>query len=177
MLVRHHMTAHPITLQAESDYKSALRLMQDCMIHHLPVVDSDLRLAGIVAERDLLLAAFHYLGSSVEISEVMQRDVVTVSPDTPVTDAAQLMIKHTIGGLPVVDKRGHVVGVITETDIFKAFVGQHAPKRVAKDSMRAPRSKAGKPIAATRSRKRPPSAVAKKPTSTYGKVVHRTKER
>jgi len=125
MQVREHMTTPPVTLQADSDYKSALRLMQDCMIHHLPVVDHGQRLTGIVAERDLLVAAFHYLGASIEIGELMQRDVISVRPETTLTDAALLMIKHTIGGLPVVNESGEVVGVITETDIFRAFVDLH----------------------------------------------------
>lgn len=122
MLVREHMTPNPVTLQVDADYKSALAIMHDHAIHHLPVLDANRKLAGIVAERDLLLAASHYLGSVADIGEVMHRNVVTVAPDVRVTDAASLMIKHTIGGLPVVDKKGRVVGVITETDIFKAFV-------------------------------------------------------
>jgi CBS domain-containing protein len=170
------MSTHPVTLQADSDYKSALRLMQDCMIHHLPVVDSDQQLAGIVAERDLLLAAFHYLGSSVEISEVMQRDVVTVAPDTPVTDAARLMIRHTIGGLPVVDGKGHVVGVITETDIFKAFVALHSDSVApTKDPVRASRPKGVKPITARASNKGRATVAAQKRASA--KRRHHAKKR
>jgi len=173
MLVRNHMTARPVTLQADSDYKSALRLMQDCMIHHLPVVDSAKRLAGIVAERDLLLAAFHYLGSSVEISEVMQCNVVTVKPETPVAEAAQLMIKHTIGGLPVIDRKGHVVGVITETDIFRAFVDMHARGEApAKGPMPRSRRGSGKPKPL---RKRPLRIGAK--GGAAGRARHQTKKR
>jgi len=122
MLVRDYMTRKPFTLQVDSDYKAAIKLMQDCAIHHLPVVDGAGRLAGIVAERDLLLAALHYLGSGVDIGEVMHSDVVTTTPDQPVTDAALLMAGHAIGGLPVLDRTGRVVGIITETDIFRAFV-------------------------------------------------------
>jgi CBS domain-containing protein len=140
------MTTPPVTLQADSDYKSALRLMQDCMIHHLPVVDPAQRLAGIVAERDLLLAAFHYLGSSIEIGDLMQRDVISVRPETPLTDAALLMIKHTIGGLPVVNKSGRVVGVITETDIFRAFVTLHTGRPALPSTGRPSREGGKKPI-------------------------------
>jgi acetoin utilization protein AcuB len=122
MLVRDYMTRRPFTLQIDSDYKAAIKLMQDCAIHHLPVVDAAGKLAGIVAERDLLLAALHYLGSGVDVGEVMHCDVVTTTPDQPVTDAALLMAGHAIGGLPVVDRTGRVVGIITETDIFRAFV-------------------------------------------------------
>jgi CBS domain-containing protein len=52
----------------------------------------------------------------------MSKKVITVAPDTPLQEAARLMVEHKIGGLPVVDENNRVVGVITETDIFKAFV-------------------------------------------------------
>ena len=91
-------------------------------MHHLPVVDRQGHLVGIVAERDLLLAVAHYVQTPIEISEVMQRNVFTVAADTLLTEAATLMVRHKIGGLPVVDAEQQIVGVITETDIFKAFV-------------------------------------------------------
>jgi acetoin utilization protein AcuB len=125
MLVHDHMTPRPITLRPETDFKSALQLMQQHKIHHLPVLDSAERLVGIVAERDLLFAALRFLGSSVDVDQVMHRDVVTAAPDMPVADAASLMVTHSIGGLPVVDASGNVVGVITESDIFRAFVRLH----------------------------------------------------
>ena len=56
----------------------------------------------------------------LHIKDVMTRDVVTVSASTPIQDAAQLLIDHRIGGLPVLED-GRVVGVITETDIFRVF--------------------------------------------------------
>jgi acetoin utilization protein AcuB len=122
MFVRDHMTPRPVTLRADTDFKTALQLMTKHSIHHLPVVDDGGRLLGIVAERDLLFAAVRYLGSSVDVAQVMHGDVVTATPAMPVTEAASLMADRAIGGLPVVDGGGRVVGVITETDIFKAFV-------------------------------------------------------
>jgi acetoin utilization protein AcuB len=77
---------------------------------------------GIVAERDLLLAATHHMQSAVDVGDVMHRDVVTTTGDAPVGEAAALMVDHRIGGLPVLDEGRRVVGVITETDIFRAFV-------------------------------------------------------
>lgn len=121
MLVRHYMSARPETLRPGADFKTALTLMQQHGHHHLPVVDDTGTLVGIVAERDLMVAATHYLGASVEISEVMHHGAITTTPDTPLTEAAMLMVNNHIGGLPVV-KGGKVVGVITETDIFRAFV-------------------------------------------------------
>lgn len=125
MLVHDHMTPRPITLRIDADFKSALKVMEQHAIHHLPVLDADNRLVGIVAERDLMFAALRYLGSSVDVEQVMHRKVVTARPDMTVTAAASLMVANAIGGLPVVDDGGNVVGVITETDIFKAFVRLH----------------------------------------------------
>ena len=125
MLVHDYMTPRPITLRPDTDFKSALQLMQQHAIHHLPVLGVDDRLVGIVAERDLMFAALRYLGSSVDVDQVMHRKVVTATPGMTVADAASLMVTNAIGGLPVVDDFGNVVGVITETDIFKAFVRMH----------------------------------------------------
>lgn len=125
MLVHDHMTPRPITLRIDADFKSALKVMEQHAIHHLPVLDADGKLVGIVAERDLMFAALRFLGSAVDVERVMHRKVVTATPDMTVAAAASLMVANAIGGLPVVDDGGNVVGVITETDIFKAFVRMH----------------------------------------------------
>lgn len=125
MLVQDYMTPRPITLRPDTDFKSALHLMQQHAIHHLPVLGADAALVGIVAERDLMFAALRFLGSSVDVDQVMHRNVVTATPEMSVADAASLMVSHAIGGLPVVNASGSVVGVITESDIFRAFVRMH----------------------------------------------------
>jgi acetoin utilization protein AcuB len=121
MIVRKHMSAPPITVSHDTDYKTAIGLMQKHRIRRLPVVDASGALAGIVAERDLLVAADHYLNSPVDVGQVMTRQVVTVSDGTPVVDAATVMIERKIGGLPVIDGSGKLLGIITETDLFKAL--------------------------------------------------------
>jgi len=122
VLVRNHMSTPAVTVSSDADYKSALKLMQENALHHLPVVDAGGNLVGMAAERDLLLAATHYLQSEVEVGDIMHRGVVTVPPEMPVAEAATLMIDKRIGGLPVVDKGDGLVGIITETDIFRALV-------------------------------------------------------
>lgn len=122
MLVRDHMTAPVRSVAPDSDYMSALRAMQEQHCHHLPVVDGSGALLGILADRDLLNAAARYLQSAIEVAEVMTRKVVTARPDMPLAEAATLMVDLAIGGLPVVDDNGQVIGIITETDIFRAFV-------------------------------------------------------
>ena len=122
MLVRNHMSTPAVTIASDADYKTALKLMQESALHHLPVVDAAGKLVGMAAERDLLRAATHYLQSAVEIGDVMHRGVVTVSPEMPITQAASLMVDKHIGGLPVVDANEGLVGIITETDVFRALV-------------------------------------------------------
>ncbi len=122
MLVRDRMSKHPVTIRADADYKKALTLMQDHAMHHVPVLDGGDKLVGVLAERDVLLALAHYLQSSIEVAEVMHRNVVTATPDMPIIEAAMLMVNNKIGGLPVIDNDQRVVGIITETDIFTAFV-------------------------------------------------------
>jgi acetoin utilization protein AcuB len=121
MLVRERMSAPAVTVRPDMDYKKALDLMQSQKLHHVPVVDAAGKLVGIVAERDLLLGAMHYMGSRVDVSEIMHKGVVTATPTMNIAEAAKLMIDKSIGGLPVVEG-GAVVGIITETDIFKTFV-------------------------------------------------------
>jgi acetoin utilization protein AcuB len=121
MNVRKHMTAPPITIFDDTDFKSALGLMQKYRIRRLPVVDSTGVLTGIVAERDLLVAADRYLTSPVDVARIMTRQVVTVGDTTPVVEAAMLMIERKIGGLPVVDLSRKLLGIITETDLLKAL--------------------------------------------------------
>lgn len=120
MLVRTRMSQPVVTVRPDEDFQRGLSIMQQKRLRRLPVVDRD-RLVGIVAERDLLLAALHYLQSRVEVGEIMTRDLVTATPGMDLRDAAKLMLKHRVGGVPVVDDN-RLVGIITESDIFRRFV-------------------------------------------------------
>lgn len=121
MLVRDRMSAHPVTIEPESSALSALGIMQYHHLRHLPVVDSSGRVVGILAERDLLLAASRHLHAGMEVTEVMAHQVVMVTPETPLAEAASIMAQHHFGSLPVVDAEGSIVGIITESDMFRAF--------------------------------------------------------
>ena len=103
MLVRDRMSTHPVTIRNNADYRVALKLMEDHRLHHVPVLDTRQRLVGIVAERDLLLAATRHLQSAVEVADVMHANVTTATLDMPIAQAATLMVDNRIGGLPVVD--------------------------------------------------------------------------
>jgi acetoin utilization protein AcuB len=133
MLVKERMSTPPITALPTVPFHEALKLMQTRKIRRIPIVDHKNRLVGIISERDLLHAApspatslsvweMNYLLWRLTVSDIMTTKVVTVTPSTPLQVAAQCMVDRKIGGLPVVDEENQVVGVITETDIFKAFV-------------------------------------------------------
>jgi acetoin utilization protein AcuB len=125
MLVSDCMTRNPITIRPESDPMAAISLLKAGKFRHLPVIDKDGSLAGIVDRADLELflakaGSPGYIKRNHRVDQVMTREVVTVTPDCPLEDAASLMVQHKIGSLPVVED-GKVVGIITETDIFKRF--------------------------------------------------------
>jgi len=131
MLVRDVMTRNLITVDPETSFTDALKIMRENRIRRLPVLE-DGKLVGIVTEKDILYASpskattldvweLHYLLNKLKIREIMTRDVVTIQEDTPVEEAAKIMVDNKIGALPVV-KGNELVGIITETDIFKVFL-------------------------------------------------------
>lgn len=137
MFVRDRMSSPAMTVMPDTSFPDALKLMREHRFRRLPVVDKQGLLVGIVSERDLLYASpssatslsiweVQYLLTRLQVERIMTREVITTTPDTPVEDAARLMVAHKIGGLPVVDDGGDVIGVITETDIFQTFVEMFA---------------------------------------------------
>ena len=122
MQVRERMSAPAVTISSDTDYRQALQMMQGQGVHHLPVLNEHQHLVGIITERDLLLAAARYMNTPLEVEEIMQKVVVTIDPEASVAEAAVLLVSNKIGGLPVVDSMGYVVGVITETDLLHSFV-------------------------------------------------------
>ena len=124
---------HPvITIGPKTSLDEALTIMTNEHVRRLPVVDNSGNLVGIVTELDLLKASpseatslsvweIKSLLSSFPIEKIMTREVITVTEDTPLEEAARIMADKKIGGMPVV-RGGSVVGIITETDIFKAFL-------------------------------------------------------
>jgi acetoin utilization protein AcuB len=132
MLVKELMSHPVITIHPDIPIQEALRRMQAERVHRFPVVDKRGRLVGIVSERDLLHAApsdatslsiweVNYLVSKITVEKVMTRKVITIAEGTPLEEAASIMADHKIGGLPIV-RDGEVVGIITETDLFKIFL-------------------------------------------------------
>ncbi len=131
MLVGERMSRPPITIPPEMSINEALSLFTKERIRRAPVVKGS-KLVGIVSEKDLINASpspattlsvweMNYLLSKLTVGEVMTRDVITITEDTPIEEAARIMADNKIGGLPVV-KGARVVGIITETNLFKMFL-------------------------------------------------------
>ena len=131
MQVEQWMNRDVVTVTPEESFRTAMHLIRQKGIRHLPVVEGK-RLVGIVTDRDLRQAApsgatslsiheLHYVLETLAVREIMTKQVVTVRPDQTVEDAAMLLLGHRIGGLPVV-RDGQLVGIITETDILQAFL-------------------------------------------------------
>ena len=130
--VREVMSSPAVCIDSLSDIPSAHLLMLDTGVRRLPVVD-DGELVGIITLGDVRGASpsevsslnrseLDYLTHQIKVQRIMSRDVVTVTPDTSLAEAAQLMIERRISGLPVVSEAGRVVGMITESDIFRTLI-------------------------------------------------------
>lgn len=132
MLVKDRMRPRPITVTPDDTLADALRLTRAHRIRHLPVVLPTGELAGILSDRDIRLAMPSPLTVSDDeragflertpIGAVMIREVITVSPLETIEDAARTLHRHRISSLPVVNARGDLEGILTETDILHAFV-------------------------------------------------------
>ncbi len=131
MLIRERMTKDPVCIEPSVSVLDALAILKKHNIRRLPVCERG-RLVGLVTQMDLLKASpseatslsvweLNYLISKTTVSDIMARRPVTVTPDMPVEEAAMIMRDKRIGGLPVVEGE-KLVGIITETDIFDAFV-------------------------------------------------------
>jgi len=133
MYVKDHMTKDPRTITPETSVSKALDIMQQNDFHRLPVVDAGGKLIGLITEgvisessgsktTSLDMYEFNYLLSRTTVKDIMITDVQTIEPDALVEEAATKMLKSSIAVLPVVDEAEKVVGIITENDIFAAFL-------------------------------------------------------
>ncbi len=138
-LVRDWMTPNPVTVGPKTTVPEAHKLMKERDFRRLPVVDEYGRLIGIVTLSDLREAGpspattlsifeLNYLLAQLTVDKIMARDVVTVSPNATIRDAANLMLEHEVGALPVMEN-DKLIGIITESDIFRVIVQQ--PEAIA----------------------------------------------
>lgn len=132
MLTRNWMTPNPVTVDPDTPMLDADHLMKENRFRCLPVVKRD-KLVGIVTEHDIKAASASsattldvhellYLLSKIKVQEIMSKDPVTIREDDTVEEAAVVMLRHKISRLPVLKESGKLVGIITDTDIFKVLV-------------------------------------------------------
>lgn len=132
MLVGKRMSTPVITIRPDASLEESLNLMRAERIRRLPVVDNHGKLVGIVSDRQLLAASpseattlsvyeIRELMNKVKIETIMTTNVFTITANTPIEEAARIMADKKIGGMPVVEK-DKIVGIITESDIFKVFL-------------------------------------------------------
>ncbi len=132
MKVRELMTGRLITVRRDSPVVDARHVMLSERIRHLLVTSETGELLGIVTDRDIRLNLpsqatslsvweMNYLLSRLTVGSIMTASVMTVGPERDAVEAAQLMLDHKVGALPVVDE-GRLVGIVTETDMLRAFV-------------------------------------------------------
>lgn len=131
-LVKDYMATDVITVDADESLRLAEDIMDMGRIRHLPVMRAG-KLVGIVSQRDLFRASLSTLlhhrradvelfEHSVNVAEIMSDKVITVTPETPLKEAAGIMLTKKIGCLPVVDENDSLLGLITETDALRCFV-------------------------------------------------------
>ena len=132
MLVREWMAADVLTVDENTSMMKALHLMKESNIRRLPVMARG-SLVGIISDRDLKEASpskattldvheLYYLLAEIKVKEIMTKNPVTIGADETVERAAVLMLEHKVSGLPVLNKKKELVGVITQSDVFRAFV-------------------------------------------------------
>ncbi len=132
MLVRQWMKANPKTVMPETSISTAMNKMKEWNVRRFPVVNADHVVVGFLTEGDCLKASpseatslskheINYLLEQVKVKDVMSKKIISISPDMLVEEAILIMRKNNIGGIPVVED-GKLVGIITEADVFDAFI-------------------------------------------------------
>ncbi len=133
MLVKDFMTPNVLTISEDKSMLEARELMKSSDFRRIPVVDDIKRVMGIITDGDVgrtspsdasTLSRYeaNYLLSRLKVRDVMTRDVITVRDDTVIEDVAYILYKHKISALPVIDEDNKLCGIITDSDIFRAFV-------------------------------------------------------
>ncbi len=133
MLISDWMTKDVISVESDVSMMKVSKLMKEKHIRRLPVVDAGKKLLGIVTDRDIKEASpskattldiheLYYLLSEIKVKDIMTVKPFTVTPDNTIEKAALMMMEKRVGGLPVVDDKGVIAGIITESDIFKVLI-------------------------------------------------------
>lgn len=140
-LVREWMTTPVISIMPDAPIRAAFNLMKDTGIRHLPVIAKS-ELVGILSIGDVREASpsdatslsiweMNYLWDKLTVDRAMTERVVTIKTDDLLVDAIRIMLEHKISSLPVVDANRHVVGILTESDVFRLVIYEADKARVS----------------------------------------------
>jgi len=132
MLVSNWMSKEVVTIDVNDSMQDAMKLMKQNDIRMLPVVKNG-KLVGVVTDRDLKRASASdattldvhellYLVSKIKVQDVMTKNAITVPQNYTIEETAEVLLKHKISGVPVVDQNGQLVGTITQTDLFRVLI-------------------------------------------------------
>lgn len=127
------MTSKVFTLQRTDTLRDVRALMQMAKIRHIPVTDEQEHFVGLLTHRDLLGYTVSHLAdiaqeekdeleSAIMVGDIMRTDVLTVTPDLLLREAAQILYRHKYGCLPVLDESQKLVGIITEADFLRLSI-------------------------------------------------------
>jgi acetoin utilization protein AcuB len=130
LTARELMTENPVTVPATAKVRQAVQLLQTLDIRHLPVVDEDGELVGMLSDRDLRSLSIPYLigeeyvgnvaaARDVRVSTMMTGDVLSVTPETDASDIVELMLDNKIGAVPVTEDDGTLIGIVSYVDILR----------------------------------------------------------
>lgn len=129
--VRDFMTADPICIDPTEKITAAIDLMRFNHIHRIPVIDQEGRLVGLITEgmisanqsaTSLSIYELNYLLAKTNVKTVMKKRPVSIEEDALLEEATEKLLQHDIGWLPVVNQDGKVTGILTQNDVFKAFL-------------------------------------------------------
>jgi acetoin utilization protein AcuB len=144
IMVREWMTSPVITISPRSSISAAHQIMKEHGIRRLVVTEND-RVLGIITIGDVREASpsdatmlsiweLNYLWSQLTVERMMSPNVITVGPECSLIDAAELMLEHKVSGLPVMDTNDKLVGILTESDIFRMLVKSRSTAPIPRDS-------------------------------------------
>lgn len=133
MLVQEWMTKDVIAITPDTSMMKASRLMKEKDIRRLPVVDEEGRVVGVVSDRDVKAASpskattldmheLYYLLSELKVKNIMTKSPICARANDSVEGVALIMMERSFGGMPVVDDNNKLIGIITESDIFRVLV-------------------------------------------------------
>jgi len=139
------MTKNPVTLPLTAKVRAAVATLQSLDVRHLPVVDEEGGLAGILSDRDLRsleipsVVGPEYIGNvraalDASVSSIMSGDVISVDVETSASEIVDIMLENRIGAVPVIDADGVLVGIVSYVDVLRAASFEDEEEREARAS-------------------------------------------